>query len=246
MIKTTLNLVFILTLGFHANATTWFPADHVCPVCKAKNTYQEIGSFGSYIYQWDSKYQYIYWPFTDSPSIYCCPDCHFSTFMGDFDSIPANKIDTIKAFLQTTKFDKEYEDYLNIPITTRLEIAEKVYKILGRNNEFWCQFYRVKGYHYDKKDNEKALKSRTKALELAKLMIADTLNSGKEKENYFIIAAMNNFIGQKDSAIAYLDKARNYTYKNDNWNEKNVKGFNKYMDDLIIQYQEFIRKEEDE
>ena len=34
---------------------------------------------------------------------------------------------------------EKYKDYLDIPMTTRLEIAENVYKILGQDNEFWCQ-----------------------------------------------------------------------------------------------------------
>ncbi|MPM24415.1 hypothetical protein SDC9_70897 [bioreactor metagenome] len=240
-----LGAIFLLT--FNVNATTWFPAEHTCPVCKQTNEYQEIGSYGGYIYQWPSKYQYVYWPLTDLPSVYSCPKCFFSTYMWDFDSIPENKIDTLSKFLTTVKPDKEYTDYLDIPMITRLEIAENVYKILWKDNEFWCEFYRVQGYHYDQdKNKEKAKDSRLKSLDYARLMLSDTAYIGQEKEILFIIAAMNNFIGQKDSALIYLDKASSLTYENKKWKEENAKGLDKYLTDLIVQYKEFIRKEDEE
>lgn len=238
-------IIFLLT--FSVSATTWFSTKHTCPVCKEKSTYQEIGSYGSYIYSWPSKYQYIYWPLTDFPSVYSCSKCHFSAYMWDFDSIPENKVDTLKKFLFTVKLEKKYKDYLDILMTTRLDIAENVYKILGQNNEFWCKFYRVKGYHYDQEKNkEKAKESRLKSLDYARLMLSDSVYNGQEKEILLIIAAMNNFIGQRDSALIYLDKASSLTYENKKWEEKNVKGLDKYLTDLIKQYKEFIRKGDEE
>ncbi len=237
----------VLLLTYNAGATTWFPVEHTCPVCKHKHTYQEIGSYGGYIYQWPSKYQYVYWPLTDLPSVYCCPKCHFSTYMWDFDSIPQNKLDTLTKFLATVKLDKKYKDYLDIPITTRLEVAKSVYKIMGKDNEFWCKFYRVLGYHYDEDNNkDKAKEYRLKSLELARSMLSDSLYFGQEKEIFLIIAAMNNFTGQKDSALVYLDKADLLTYENKNWKDTNVKRFDEYLTDLIKQYKEFIRKNEEE
>jgi len=241
-----LGVIFLLTLN--VNATTWFPAEHTCPICKHKHEYKEIESYGGYIYNWPSKYQYVYWPLTDLPSVYCCPKCNFTTYMWDFDSVPENRVDTLTKFLSTVKLEKKYKDYIDIPMTTRLEIAENVYKILGRDNEFWCKFYRVQGYHYDQEKNkEKAKESRLKSLDLARLMLSDSVYFGQEKEILFIIAAMNNFIGQKDSALIYLDKASLLTYENKKWKEENVKGLDRYLTDLIKQYKEFIRKgKEDE
>lgn len=236
----------LFSLAFNVNATTWFPAKHTCPVCKEKSTFQEIGSYGSYIYNWPEKYQYLFWPLTDNASVYCCPKCYFSTYMWDFDSIPENKVDTIRKFLTTVKLDEKYKDYLDIPMTTRLEIAENVYKILGQDSQFWCKFYRVQGYHYDlKKNKEKAKESRLKSIDYARLMLMDSVYFGQEKEIIFIIAAMNNFIGQKDSAIIYLDKASSLTYENKKLEEENVKGLDEYLTDLIKQYKEFIRKDEE-
>jgi uncharacterized protein (DUF2225 family) len=234
--------VFCLKLA----ATTWFPADHVCPVCSKKNTYQEIGSYGSYIYQWSSKYQLIFWPLTDSPSVYCCVDCYFSTYMWDFDSIPSNKIEEIKLILKDVKLDKKYKDYLKIAMTTRLEIAEKVYKVLGRDDEFWCTFYRVMGYHYQAADDQaKAKSARVMALNIAQKLLVNPINEGREIEFLFIKGAMYKYTGEKDSALAYLEKAETYNYSNKNWKEENSQNYTEYLKNTITQYKEMIRKDED-
>jgi uncharacterized protein (DUF2225 family) len=241
-----LTLVILLSISIGVKATTWFPAEHTCPVCKHTHEYQEIGSYGGYIYSWPSKYQLIFWPYTDSPVVYSCPECHFSTYMWDFDSIPENKMDTLTEYLSTVKMDKE-KDYTDIPITTRLEIAEDVYQILGRDRDFWCHFYRVMGYHYHKTQNtEKAREARLTALSLARESLADPDHAGQEKETWFIIAAMHNFTGQMDSALYYLDKASLLSYKNKTWEKENEGNYDSYLTDLIPVYKEFIKKGEEE
>ena len=236
---------FLLTLPVGVHATTWFPKEHTCPICTHKSEYQEIGSYGSYIYHWPSKYQYVFWPLTDEPSIYCCQKCHFTTYMWDFDNIPENKIAPLKEYLATVKIDKEYEKYYDIPMITRLEIAENVYKILERDKEFWCQFYRVLGYHCNGEKNAvKAKAVRIKALNIAEEMLSDALYKGQEKEIFLIIAAMHHFTGEKDSALIYLDKASLFTYQNDKGEQSDVKGVDEYLTELIMQYKVFIRKED--
>lgn len=240
-------ICMIFCLAFNVKATTWHTSDHVCPVCKHSHEYQVWASYGGYIYQWPSKFQYVFWPLTDSPSVYCCPECKFSTYMWDFDSIPANKVDPLAKMLSSVKLEKKYKEYSDIPMTTRLEIAEDVYKILGRKDEFWCGFYRLKGYHYDKENNkEKAKESRLKSLDIAKLMLQDSLYFGQEKEIYFIIAAMNNFTGHKDSALVYFDKASKLTYKNNKFEEEEQVSIDEYLTALITEYKELILKGDDD
>lgn len=262
-----LNLfILILTLGLTSTSlkgTTWFPVKHKCPICKAKHTYQEIGSYGSYIYNWPSKYQYVYWPLTDNPSIYCCLNCCFSSYLWDFDSIPANKTATIKQALSKIKLSKKYDDYLNIPITERLEIAEQVYRLRDKDNEFWCKFYRVMAYHYDYGsskevehfsntkekgrdcDSLKSQNARNKAIVYAYKILKDSTNKEYKKETFYILGAMYYHIKQKDSAIYYLDKVPKTEYNNKNWEKKDIDGFNQYLNNLTTSYKEMIlnRKE---
>jgi len=96
------------------------------------------------------------------------------------------------------------------------------------------------------KNASKAKEARMTALSIAKEMLSNALYKGKEKEILFVIAAMNNFTGEKDSALIYLDKASLFTYQNDKLEEKSVKGLDEYLTGLIKQYKEFIRRNDDE
>ena len=234
----------LFTLTFAANSTTWSPIECTCPICKHKHEYQEVSSYGGYVYNWSSKFQYVYWPLTDSYSVYSCPKCHFSTYMWDFHKVPEDKIALIKEYLATVTIDNKYEDYDYIPITKRLEIAENVYKILERDNKFWCEFYRLIGYHYDQEKNAtKAKLSRVIALNIANKMLLNPSNEGQKKELLYIVAAMNNYINKKDCALFYLDKASTLTYQNNRLKKDESKGLDEYLTDLIEQYKELIKKD---
>jgi hypothetical protein len=238
-------IVFVLTMQSQVSATTWYPEEKECPLCKAKNTYYVIGSYGTYIYSWPEKYQYFFWPLTDSECLYSCPKCKFTAFMWDFDDLPGNTYDTLRSYLETVDFDKKYKNYVEIPMYIKLEIAEHIYQILWRDNEFWCRFYRVMGYHYERMEfKANAYTSRIHALTIARQMLNDTTYRGKEKETLLIIAAMHNYTDHKDSCLYYLDKARQFTYTNSAWEEENSKGLDDYLTQLIQDYIMLINEED--
>lgn len=238
-------IVFTIALAFalsmNAVATTWDNVSKKCPVCNSIHQYLEPMSYGGYIYQWPSKYQYVFWPYTDDASVYCCPNCHYAAFMCDFNNIPNDKIDTVQAVLQSLTIDTKGNEYRQIPVTTRLEIAEKIYQVLGRDTKFWCRFYRIMGYHYDAGGHKrKTLKSRGKALLLANEMVNDTTYSGQEKENLLIIASMFNYMNQKDSCIFHLDKARDCVYSDKKGELEYSLSLDEYLKDLITEYREML------
>ena len=244
MKKIILTFAIVVAISTNLAATTWGPAKHKCPVCGKTETYYEIMSYGGYIYQWPSKYQYVFWPLTDTHSIYCCPHCFFATYMWDFDSIPNAKKDTLQSYLQTVKLHGKFKSYLNIPVTTRLSIAEKVYQIIGRDEEFWCKFYRVAGYNFEiEKQFDKAFDFRLKSLYFAKEMIRDSLRKDQQKENYIIAAGMSYFTNQKDSTSKYFSIASSLKYANNKMKDENAAGLDEYLTDLIVQYKEFIKQE---
>lgn len=245
MIKSIISTIIIFA-GISLSATTWFPKERACPVCGKKSVYQEIGSSGSYIFSWETKFQYFYWPFSDINSVYSCQACHFTVFLYDFDSVPANKLDSLKIELSKIEL-KEYVTYYRIPMTDRLAIAEKVYRILGKDLEFWCMFYRVFGYYYELlPDPENARLCRLKAFDLAKQMLGVEKYKGKEKEQYYIMACMKNFTAEKDSALYYLYKASPLKYESATMDEQQEVNFNAYLDDLITQYIELLKGTEPE
>ncbi|MCC7308459.1 MAG: hypothetical protein IT173_12910 [Acidobacteria bacterium] len=188
-------------------ATTWFPKDFDCPVCKTKNTFQVWGSYGSYIYQWPSKYQWVFWPWTDSPSVYLCKKCHVATFLDDYEDLPKDKLAVLEKELAKIPFNRKFKDYMEVPMSERLEMAERVYRFLpDRGDVFWSHMYRVQGYHYGKDQPEKAVAVRTKALELTKKMMTDRTTSTPMKELLYISGAMKHFLKDDKGAVEDFKK----------------------------------------
>src|SRR4030095_9450693 len=128
------------------------------------------------------KFQIVCWPSTDESSVYTRKECHLSAFMWDFEKIPADKLEAIRHSLQSTTVDSR-ENYTEIPMSQRLEVAEKVYGSLAKDDQFWSHFYRVKAYHLarEKKINE-AAEARGKALAIVRRMINDPSHAGQKKE----------------------------------------------------------------
>jgi len=162
----------------------------------------------------------------------------------DFGIVPAEKLELIKSFLKTLNFKNKYTDYAVIPVTIKLEIAEKIYWILGRNDEFWCNFYRILGFHYgEEQKQEMAKAARFKALLYSHLMLTDRHNKGREKEIYYIIATMNYFTGQEKSALLYLDKAAKYTYMNYTLTKEVSNAIDNRLSNFIDEYPNFIKEQ---
>jgi hypothetical protein len=182
--------------------------------------------------------------------------------MWDFDSVPTDKIEEIKTTLSISKLDKKYANYLDIAASLKLEIAEKVYKILGKDPQFWSLFYRVSAYHYElgstededhfgqtKKqardaDAEKAKEMRLKVLKINSQQLTDSSFLGKEKELYYIAAAMHNSIGNRDSAAFYLSKSRASVFFDKKLEDDRNKGFNDYLNGVIEEYFAILNKKE--
>jgi hypothetical protein len=240
----------------NSNLITWFPAEIECPVCKTKNIFLEVGSYGNYIYEYPSKYQLIFWPFTDSPSWYSCKKCRYTNFMGAFAKPPAEKISELRKVLAVASLppqkdlaEKEARDrppYLAIPVSARMLVAEKVERTLGNmDDEFWSHFYRVLGYHFATEGNAvEADGARRTSLELTEKMLADAKHEGKRKELLYVAAAMKHFLRQDDDARKLLTEAAALTYVNKDLEGEQDKGYDAYLSKLIKEYLEMLKKGE--
>jgi hypothetical protein len=78
--------LFWFLLSLEASATTWGEPQSVPDplrqdaICKVA----EPMSYGSYIYQWPSKYDQVFWPLTVPNGIWFCPESGFAAFIGEF------------------------------------------------------------------------------------------------------------------------------------------------------------------
>lgn len=235
------SVVFLLLLFTcclrEVRATTWAPKNVVCPLCKTGNTFMDIASFGTYIYQWPEKFQFIFWPLTDTNVLYSCKKCRLTAFMWDFAEIPKERLPGIKTKLDALALKPIEGEYYKIPMSHRLDIAAEVYSIVGQDETFWCKFYRVKGYHYEAEKREvDAASARGKALEICQRQLAVKENAGTRKELLLISGAMRYFLNDNPAALKDLREAAELTYSNPKLDSEQSKNFNAYLSTLLKDY----------
>src|SRR5688572_1615460 len=239
----------------NASFITWFPKEFECPVCKTKNTFMVVGSYGSYIYADPSKYQLIFWPYTDTPSWYSCKKCRLSIFMEDFEQIPPDKIADLRKMLETTSLPAQTErppksgrlmsdpPYLEIPTVLRVSVAEKVYQVLGKtDHDFWNHFYRVLAYHYDGQGKAaEAEQARRKSIAITEKLLTPK-STGTRKELQYILGAMRHFIGEDTAALKALEEAGTLTFKDDKLPAERNTNYDQYLSQAIKEYLEMLKK----
>lgn len=217
--------------------TLWAREEVVCPLCNAPNTFSSIVSWGSYIYFWPSKYQFIFWPYTEGKALYCCKNCYLTCFMWDFAQLPTDKAELVRKQLEGTELHaQEYAYYTDIPMTQRLAIAERVYTVLGRDDEFWCHFWRVVGYHCAREGRpDEAAQARLKALGLAEKRLPIETNVLARKELLLICGAMRYFLNDFAGAKADFLRALQLKMEGSNGDE-NAAGKDNYLTELLTEY----------
>jgi len=246
MMRWTSVCLLVLSFAGQSLAITWFPKEFTCPIDSEKNTFYVVGSYGSYIYSYPSKYQWLFFPHTDSPTYYLCKKCHLATFMWDFDSLPKEKLADIKTVLATVKVSKPFKEYQEIPITERVEIMEKIYTVLGKDQEWWEQFYRIKGYHYGKAgDSQKAAENRRKSLDKVQKMLADNKDGSSKKLLLYVSGSMKHFLEDDKGAIQDLEKALSTKYAAKGATAEELKDGEEGLNERIRDYIARIKSEKD-
>ena len=237
----------------NANLIKWFPAVIECPICKTKNDFLQVVSYGNYIYHYPTKYQLIFWPFTDSPSWYSCKKCRYTSFMGTFAKPPAEKIPELRKLLagvslpaQKETIDKHQPAYLALPISARMLVVEKVQRALGNSEDgYWSHFYRVLGYHFAVEGNSaEADKARRQSLEITERMLADRKHESERKELLYIAGAMKHFLNHDEDAKKLLGEAVPLRYANKQLEAEENSGYDEYLSKLIKEYLDMLNRGE--
>jgi len=238
----------------HPAFTTWAPQEFECPVCKTKNTFMVVMSYGSYIYQWPSKFQLIFWPNTDGAAWYSCKKCRYTRFMGSFEKLPQEKLPALRSLLEGVTLPPQKEipkeekswrqPYTQIPTSDRLLVVEKIEALLGeRDDAYWSHFYRVLGYHLsaEKKQSE-ADEARRKALAVIERQLLDKANDGRRKELLILVGAMSHFLRDDAKAKTNLEQAAKLKYADAKLGEEQNNNYDNYLSELIKEYLEALQK----
>lgn len=238
--------IFALLAGFSgtALAITWVDEEFTCPIDNEKNTFKVVASYGSYIYSYPSKYQWLFFPRTDSPTFYLCKKCHLATFMWDFDKLPKEKLPALKKILADVKVSKSFKTYMEISVSERLEIMEKVYSVLDKDEAWWETFYRVKGYHYHEEGNAaKAAEARKKSLELVQKELKNEKSEAPRKLLFYISAAMKHFLSDDKGALEDLQNALETKYQAKDAKPEDLKDAENGLNERIKDYIERIKSD---
>lgn len=175
-------------------ATTWTPTTVEDPIGGGECEVHEPASYGSYIYEWPSKFDGVYWPFTDHHWLWQCDDSGYISFGNDFGTLTDGEVARIR-------------DYLNKPTSRSggdLERLESIYRLRDKDERFWAWFYRVKAAIL----SGQADQARHKALPLLE-EVAGNLDPGFELiQIYFVIGDYHRRFGDVESAKKYFAKAQ--------------------------------------
>jgi len=234
-------LIFLLALAMMISivfATTWTDKDVTCLVCGENSAFKEIASYGSYIYNWPEKLQFVYWPTTTSFCLYSCPKCKYSVFMWDFNKVGTDTLVIIARELPNLKLT--ISGY-TASMIEKLEAAEKIYKLYKTDLDFWCRFYRVMGYHYElMSEKEKARDVRLWALSLADSMLKMPEYDVKKKELLYITAAMRYYTGQDSVSLREIGLGLPIVSHDPEMDDEANEETNKYLNELFKELKDSI------
>jgi uncharacterized protein (DUF2225 family) len=173
-----------------------------CPVCEREIEVLHLVSFGSYIYERESKYDLIYFPFDDPRFIWTCPNCGYAQTYNLFPNLSEKEKKQLREFL-ADKWKPQTED--DISPETRFNQAILVNKFLEKDDHFWAWFNRILIYHYRKIDQEKAKQYAQTEIELLKRGKGDLEDDKKTRP--YLLGEYNRMLGNNDLAKKYFKQA---------------------------------------
>lgn len=223
-IKQLLILVSIL-LPVKLLATTWgdfYEIDD--PIVKsAKCMVKSPGSYGSYIYRWNSKYDQIFWPVSTENGLWFCETTGFISLIGDNDDMSENERQEIDAYL-SREYTGQHE------IEDKLILLEAIYKIRNKDKYIKNRITRILAYWYEALEQfEKANQYRKKALNEIELYLSQKIADKRRIEYYYLAANYHRQFGNVTQSDKYLDLLSQSIELNEN---KDLDGFLAYLQEL--------------
>ena len=200
MVKFLLHFFVILCMSATSKATMVLDNKANCPVCDQLINVNQILSCGGYIYEWESKYDIIYWPDTEPGFIYICPMCGYAQIHNHFFDISAEQKERLKSYLGEIWIPQE-----KISPEIRYHQAVLVNTFLDKNDDFWARFNRILIYYYRTNNPDKAIEYAKKEIELLKNNRGELPDDKKTRS--YLLGEYHRMIGDDSTAKDYYDKA---------------------------------------
>lgn len=213
--KTTTAVLTTLVVGVAALATTWIPSEKTDPLTGEKVFSWEIASYGDYVVTWPSKYDLVFWPFTEETWICLNPKSGYAAFNNDFEKLSEEEKKTLKEWLP-----KNYKPE-QVPTSHKGKLAwlEKVYGQRRMDDDFWCSFYRLMAYvHRDKEKTSLAYVQ--KALPLLKKQLQRNPKGIDRLKVLYLLGEYHRRLGKTEKANEYFAEVKTVKYRDERGNEQ--------------------------
>lgn len=182
-----------------AHAITWGKKTVPDPLADRKEcAVQEPGSYGSYIYEFESKYDQVFWPMTDSGGIWFCEHSGYTAFIGDFnDETPTQKAAIAEWLKQNYRGDRS--------IQGQLRLLEGIYSLRGGTEESRNHLLRVLARWQQSLGNvEAANVYRRQAFDGIKVALNGKLEEERTLEYLYLAANYARQFGDAAASDRYL------------------------------------------
>jgi len=228
--------LFLLALA-PVNATTWARTEVKDPIAEGNCDAHEPNSYGSYIYHWPSKYDGVYWPYTDADWIWFCPNSGYTSFGNDFDELKEEEKQRIGQYLK-----KNYSKSERTPsVGWRLKMMEEIYLLRDKDEQFWAWFYRVLAY-WNRDSKATANAYRKKALPLIEKRMKQLENGPEKIQHLYLMGEYNRQLGNFTQARAFFKQAKSLRWKNqDGKKQTGHHYFNQLVEDMEKRLEEQIK-----
>ncbi len=222
--KPVFEMILLLAVALHsAHATTWFDDEATDPITGESITVQSIGSYGSYIYEWDSKFDAVYWPLTTESFIYFNTNSGYIAFGADFEEISTNDIQQVKAFLDQN-YDPAHPPKSHIE---KLQWLEQVYSHRKTDDTFEIRYYGLMSYLH-RQDKETANTYRKIALEKIRVYLKTAKPSFYRSQLYGVAGFYSKLLGQNDDAELFWSSPERL-----NFDDETTEAAKAYLDRIL-------------
>ncbi len=181
-------------------------------------------SYGGYIYQWPSKYDQVFWPYTDAQGIWFCESSGYLSFMSDFENLSEVEIEKVKQYLSVNR--------LKHPSTRQMvEMLESINALRSFTPEYRNSLTRVYArWHQEFGDLDKSRKYRKAAYDQIQEFLKQDLSQDKKIEYLYLAANYSRHFDGVEKSDEYIQKFNLEVNKID---DPELSGYVKYLSQLI-------------
>ena len=163
-------------------------------------------SYGSYIYQWPSKLDQVFWPDTDPSFIWFCPSSGLTAFQPEIEQLSEGEKQRVKEFLATG-----YKAPSGPPsLRDKLVLLEGTYGLLDTSEEERIWLLRVLAYLYEAEVGDQATADRYRITALRRIQaaLATNLEPKKRLQYLFLAERYERLAGDRRAAKARMSEMR--------------------------------------